>query len=264
MRINRGDVRPVSMLEGSPVTGSMVLGGAAFVVLAHVGAPLLFFAILSGLAASGMARTEPPQTFAEDKIVEARFVRLGEKKDPNKLPDRQVPIKSTAPDDATVVSKVNEPPPPQKDPTPKPPERPVEDPLTRLGDRAQEFAEIEKRRLAEGDPEGVEWGTETVAQAGDLYRGQLVAFFKRGWTIPTTLGDTSKLTAIATVEITRDLKVGPSQITKGSGEPLFDQSIEDRFAELRALGTSLPEPPPEVANQFLGKSITVRFHGQAQ
>lgn len=260
MRINRGDLRPASMLEGSPVSSSMWVGGALFVLISHVGAPFLFMAILSGLAASGLASTAP-DTFTEDKIVEARFVRLGEKKDPNKLPDRKVPIKSTAPDDSTVISKVNEPPPPQKE-EPKPPERPVEDPLTRLGDRAQEFAEIEERRLAEGDPEGVEWGTEETAQAGDLYRGQLVAFFKRGWTIPTTLGDTSKLSVTATVEITQDLKVGPSEINKGSGEPLFDQSIEDRFAELRSLGTSLPEPPPEVADQFIGKKITVRFHGQ--
>ncbi len=29
--------------------------------------------------------------------------------------------------------------------------------------------------------------------------------------------------------------------------------------QLRALGTTLPEPPPEVANQFLGQTITIRF-----
>jgi hypothetical protein len=49
-----------------------------------------------------------------------------------------------------------------------------------------------------------------------------------------------------------------------SGEPLFDQSVEDRFQELRSLGTTLPEPPPEIADQYLGKTIGVRFKGEAQ
>jgi hypothetical protein len=264
MHVNRGDVRPASMLDGAPVSSGMVLGGVVGILIAHIGLPLAFFAIISGLAVSGIADTEP-DTFIEDRIVEARFVRLGEKRDPKKLPDRKVPIKSTAPDDSTVISKDNEPPPPQKPDAGVRPEKPeAEDPLIRLNNRAEAFSEIEKQRELEGDPEGVDFGTETEAQAGDIYQGQLVAFFKRGWTIPSTLGDTSKLSASATVEITADLKVGPSEITKGSGEPLFDQSIEDRFAELRSLGTTLPEPPPEVAKDYLGKAMTVRFHGQKQ
>jgi hypothetical protein len=261
MHVNRRDIRPVSMLEQGPVSRSMVLGGVLGVALAHVGAPLAFFAIISALAASGLASTEP-ETFVEEHIVEARFVRIGEKRDPDKLPDRKVPIKSTAPDDATVISKVNEPPPPQKPDAGVRPEKPEEDDLMRLGDRAQVFAEIAERREAEGDPNGVEDGTETEAQAGDLYAGQLREFFKRGWTIPTTLGDTSKLVAVVSVEITVQLKVGPFEVTRGSGEPLFDQSIEDRINELRTLGTTLPEPPPEVAAKFIGRPITLNFRGR--
>jgi len=263
MHINRGDLRPASMLEGSPLSRSMWLGGATLVVAAHVGAPLLFIAVLSALAASGIADTTP-ETFVEEQVVEATFVRLGEKRDPDKLPDRKVPIKHTAPDDSTVVSKDNDPPPPDKPDAGVRPPRPEEDPLTRLGDRAQIFAEIQEQRELEGDPEGVPEGTDTEAKAGNIYAGQLSAFFKRGWTVPTTLGDTSKLVTRVSIEITRDLKIGEFEIVRSSGEPVYDQSVEDRLNELKALQTTLPEPPPEVAEQYLGKRIDFNFKDTAK
>src|SRR5262249_19088475 len=161
-------------------------------------------------------------------------------------PNRIVPRLSTAPDDAKVVSKNMNPEQPEKRDAGPRPERPKEDSLTRIGDRAQAFAEIAEEREKEGDPEGIKEGTETQAKAGNIYLGKVVAFLKRGWTIPTTLGDTSKLMAVATFEITRDLKVGEFKVDKSSGEPLFDQSVEDRLQQLHQSGATLPEPPPEV------------------
>ena len=261
MHVHSSDVRPPSMLDRRDLTAAMVIGGAAFTLLAHASVPLIGLGILALLSAGGAGETPP--SIVEEHVVEARFVQLGKKPDPKKLPQRRVPRKSTAPDKATVVSKDLDPPKPNKrDAGPKPID-PEDDLLTRLGDRAKAFAEIAEEREREGDPEGLEDGTETEAREGDLYLGKLVSFFKRGWTIPSTLGDTSGLSAHATVEITRDLHVGPYEIVKSSGEPLFDQSIEDRFEQLRTQGTTLPEPPPEVAETFLGKSIKVRFHGKA-
>lgn len=257
MKMSR-DTRPISTLEQPAFTKDMFVGGALVVIGAHVGIPLVIMAVTTFLASTVAGNR--PQTFVEEHVVEAHFVRKGIKKDPKKLPDRIVPRKSTAPDDAVVVSKNMNPTPPEK-PKEKPPEKATEDLLTRIGDRVQDFAEIQEREL-EGDPNGIEDGTETEARAGDLYLGQLVAFFKRGWTIPTTIGDTSKLTVKATLEITPDCKVGRTEIVTSSGEPLFDQSVEDRFEELRSLGTTLPEPPPEIADQFLGKTIGMRFHGE--
>lgn len=262
MRLNSGDVRPASMLDGAPMSSPMWIGGALFVLLAHIGLPLAFFAVIGALAATGIADTTP-DTFIEEQVVEATFVRLGEKKDPDKLPDRKVPVKNTAPDDSTVVSKDNTPPPPDKPDAGVRPERPEENPLTTLGDRAQIFAEIQKQRELEGDPEGVPDGTDTVAKAGNLYAGQLSSFFKRGWTVPTTLGDTSKLVTRVSIEITRDLKVGNFEIVKSSGEPVYDQSVEDRLNELRTLQTTVPEPPPEVADQFLGRQTDFNFRDTA-
>jgi hypothetical protein len=67
----------------------------------------------------------------------------------------------------------------------------------------------------------------------------------------------------ASVEITADRHVGDHQIVRKSGEPLFDQSVEDRFNELQSLGTTLPEPPPEVRSQFQGSwTLDINFSGK--
>jgi TonB C terminal len=260
VHVDADDLRPPSVLRLDAFGPGMALGGALAAVGAHLGVPAAFLGVM-WLLAIGTADLKPTPPVLEEHVVEARFVRLGKKPDPTKLPQRQVPRKTTAPDKSVVVSKdMNpEPPPEVKD---KPPEEAEVDDLTRLGDRAQAFSEIADDQEVEGDPNGLAEGTETEAQAGDLYAGMLVAFFKNGWTIPTTLGDTRGLVTVATVEITADLHVGPSEITKSSGVALFDQSVEDRINQLRAAGATVPSPPPEVAERFLGKAISVRFNGR--
>lgn len=258
MFVSDHDHKPTTLLAPSELTVGSWIGG----ILSTLGAHGLVIGAAIVASATNILTDDEPQSYIEEHVVEARFVQLGKPPDPRKLPQRKVPRKSTAPVDSVAVSKREDPPKPKKKKD-KPPERAEEDLLTRLGDRAQTFAEIAEQREREGDPEGLEDGTETEAKEGDLYLGKLVAFLRRGWTIPTTLGDTKHLTARTTFEITRDLKVGPHRIVRSSGEPLFDQSVEDRYNQLRELGTTLPEPPPEVANQFLGQSITVRFNGKS-
>lgn len=258
MQLEAHDIRPPSMLDGPPWSREMLHGGLLAALLAHVALPVMIVLITSILAAT-LAKGGPPPVI-DRHVVEARFVRLGKKPDPHKLPQRKVPIKATAPDPATVVSKNLDPPKPKPDAGP-PPERRSVDPLTRIGDRAQALAEIVEDK-PEGDPEGSREGTDSEAQIGDVYLGKLVALFKRGWTIPSTLGDTSRLQVTTSFQITHDLKVGDFSLEATSGEPLFDQSVEDRFREMQSQGVRLPPPPPEVADRFLGKTIGVRFHGE--
>jgi outer membrane biosynthesis protein TonB len=261
VQVRADDMRPPSQLGRRVLTGKMALGGLFFALGAHLLVPASVALMLAIIAATGIG-AKPTQVIPDDKVVEARFVRLGKKMDPKQLPQRRAPIKTTAPQPGVAVSKEMDPPKPKKPETP-PPKQAEENPLTHLGDRAQAFAEIAKEREEEGDPQGIEEGTETEAKAGDLYRGQLVSFFRHGWTIPSTLGDTSKLTTRARVEITSGRHVGEHEIIKASGNPLFDQSVEDRFNELRSQGTTLPEPPPEVASQFSGTwSLDVNFIGK--
>lgn len=262
MPIPADDVRPPSLLKRRVIDGKMAFGGILFMIGAHLLVPGLIAAVVAALAASGVGK-EPTRVIPENKVVEARFVKLGKPFDPRKIPNRKVPVKTTAPQPGVAVSKNENPPKVNKPDAGKPPPKAEENLLRNLGDRAQAFAEIAKKSEEEGDPQGIEDGTETTARAGDIYRGQLVMFFKRGWSIPTTLGDTSKLTTRARVEITPDRHVGPHQIVNPSGEPLFDQSVEDRFNELRSLGTTLPEPPPEVRSQFQGSwQLDINFIGK--
>ncbi|HET8939430.1 MAG TPA: TonB C-terminal domain-containing protein [Polyangiales bacterium] len=255
-------MRPPSLLKRRNIDAKMAIGGFLGVLGAHLLLPGAIAGIIAFLAATGIGRTKPHE-IKEDRVVEARFVKLGKPLDPKKIPNRKVPVKTTAPPQGVAVSKNADPPKVKKPDAGPPPPRAEEDLLARLGDRAQAFAEIAEKRDEEGDPQGIQGGTETTAKAGDLYRGQLVMFFKRGWTIPTTLGDTSKLTTRARVEVTPDRHVGAHEIVKPSGDALFDQSVEDRFNELRSLGTTLPEPPPEVRSQFEGTwQLDVNFIGK--
>jgi len=258
MHVDADDLRPPSVLRLPLFDPSMMTGGTLAAIGAHLGVPAAFFLVM-WLLAIGTADLKPAAPILEEHVVEARFVRLGKKPDPKKLPQRVVPRKTTAPDKAVVVSKNMEPVPPP--PEEKRPEEAEVDDLTRLGDRAQAFSEIDDKEL-EGDPNGLAEGTEDEAKAGDLYAGMLVAFFKNGWTIPTTLGDTRGLVTTIQVEIGVDLHVGPSAVLKSSNVALFDQSVEDRVNQLRASGATVPPPPPEVAERFLGKTISVRFNGR--
>jgi outer membrane biosynthesis protein TonB len=261
MPVPTDDWRPPSLLKRRVLTGKMALGGVLFTIGAHVLVPAAIAAVVATLAAAG-AGSAPP-VIPENKVVEARFVKLGKPFDPRKIPQRKVPVKTTAPQPGVAVSKNENPPKVKKPDAGPPPPKAEENLLRNLGDRAQAFAEIAKKSEEEGDPQGIEDGTETQARAGDLYRGQLVMFFKRGWSIPTTIGDTSKLATRARVEITPDRRVGEHQLIKSSGNALFDQSVEDRFNELRSLGTTLPEPPPEVRSQFQGTwSLDINFIGK--
>jgi hypothetical protein len=257
------DTRPPSLLQRGAFSPTMWVGGLVFSAATHLVAPAAIAVVLSAFALVGAGATKATSEPRDLHVVEARFVRLGEVFDPKKLPNRRVPRKSTAPDQKTVVSKNPRAARSQPDAGTRPPNA-TKDLITRLGDRAQMFAEIAEKRDQEGDPKGVEWGTETEGREGDLYRGQLVAFFQRGWTVPTVLPQdvVRKLVTSVVVQVTKELRVGEFRVVKPSSEPLFDQSVTDRLDELRQSSTTIPEPPPEVASQFVGQEIRIDFNGR--
>lgn len=257
------DTRPPSLLQGHGFTGGMIWGGLLLSLAAHLVTPAVVKAVLATFAIAGVGESKPAPLPRNMYVVEARFVRLGELFDPKKLPNRRVPRKSTAPDHKTVVSR-NPREPRSRPDAGTPPPNAQEDALTRLGDRAQMFAEIAEKQAQEGNPQGVEWGTETEAREGDIYRGQLVLFFQRGWTVPTTLTPDAikSLVTVVIVQLTPDLRVGSYKIGQSSGEPLFDQSVVERLEQLKQQNVTIPEPPKEIASQFSGQEIRVDFQGR--
>jgi outer membrane biosynthesis protein TonB len=257
------DTRPPSLLRGGGFSPAMIVGGIVISAGTHLATPAALALILSAFALVGAGQRNSAPAPQDVHVVEARFVRLGDVFDPKKLPNRRVPRKSTAPDQKTVVSKNPRTPKPQPD-AGTPPANAEKDLIARLGDRAQMFAEIAEKREQEGDPKGVEWGTETEGREGDLYRGQLVAFFQRGWSVPTVLSEdvVRRLVTSVVVEITAESRVGDYKVVRPSEEPLFDQSVTNRLQELRQSGTTIPQPPPDVASQFIGKEIRIDFNGR--
>ncbi len=235
-----------------------LVGVVSFPVLA-LGVVFLVAVLLGGREAAVVPPQRPP--LAEVQLVEARFVRKGRRLDARRLPNRRVPRKATAPRDVVAARRHlrgqrNE----------SPPRRPdaAEDLIRRLGDRAQAFAEIAEQQEQEGDPEGLEEGTETEAREGDLYAGKLYLFFRRGWTVPTVI-DAARRKQLVTevdVRIAEDLRLLGVRLRKSSGESLFDQSVLDHLERLRAQGVSIPEPPVSVEERYRGRWIGLRFRGR--
>ncbi len=237
------------------------MGGSLAVILVYGLAPLLIFLAQEMLDDLGILSDDAP-AIVEDNVMAARFVQLGEILDPNKLPNRKVPRLTTAPPDQIAVSQN-----PQDHEVPDagpPPDNATEDLLQRLGDRAQMFAEIAEEQVREGSPDGIEDGTETEAQAGDLYRGQIYRIFKSGWTVPTTLSDDEKksLSVDVTVDVGDDLKVKSFRLRGTSGNSLFDQSVLNQVQSVQQAGTALPEPPTDaVRATFIDSPFSLRFRG---
>ena len=71
-----------------------------------------------------------------------------------------------------------------------------------------------------------------------------------------------KLTAIADLQIGSSLEIVSFSIRQGSGDAVFDHSITEQLTRLQSTGERIPPPPEEVADQYIGQPIAVRFHGR--
>jgi hypothetical protein len=269
--VDPADGRPDSALGAHWLTAAALAGGLAVCLLVPVVVFVasILLALLSSAvsAAAGLVidpDAEREAVLEEEEVIQARFVQLGRDFE-HELPNRQVPILSTAPPAPSQVPREQTPARERVErPEPPPPDA-VDDAIARLGDRAQAFAEMAERREREGDPEGIEEGTERQGTEGDVYRGRLYSFFRRGWTIPTTMSrdDARGLTAIVNVTIGPELQIASFELRgSGSGNALFDDSITQQLARLQGADQRIPPPPEEVADQYIGRTIAVRFHGR--
>ncbi len=270
LQLDPADERPDSALSARWLSGVLFVGGLAGTVLI----PLVFVLLVAISALVSMAihgvvdalTDEVPveRLLEEEDVIEARFVRLGRDFE-HELPNRVVPIQASAPPPPSEVP--SEAPPPEQPaerPEEPPPPNAVADLLTRLSDRSQAFAELAERRELEGSPDGIEEGTETQGSDGDIYRGRLYSFFRRGWTIPTTMSreDAQGLTTTVSVSIGPDLQILSFEIRSSSGDPLFDESVTQQLTRLQASDQRIPPPPDDVADQYIGQTIAVRFSGR--
>ena len=265
MYVHADDVAPPSLLAGRPLGAGAWLAGVLLVLGSHLGLPLLLMLIFFVAKVVTGATDDVRAPVDHREVVVAHFVEKGIHFDPRRLPNRRVNRLSTAPPrDQLTVSKNMNPHPVAERPDMGPaPENATVAALVNIGDRAQIFAELAAAVEREGDPNGVEGGFAT-AQEGDLYLGQFVMFFRRGWSTPTVIDAEAlqALSATADVDISADGHLTSFSITNGSGNALFDQSVLDRFEGLKAADATIPEPPESVRDQYYGRARSVRFNGR--
>jgi hypothetical protein len=270
MYLEPADLRPPTLLGGKPLGLGAVAVGLFVALASHVGLPALVSLAIwlwsLGAPAGAVPGEEAPRRRVDPRtIVAAEFVQLGRPFDPRRLPDRRVPVRSTAPPpDGVAVSKN----PQQRERRDRPdmgvpPENAALSKLLVLGDRAQMFAELTAPIEREGDPDGVEGGS-LRARDGDRYLGQFVMFFRRGWSVARVVDRETlqSLSAEADVDIADDGRITGFRITRESGNAQFDQSVVERLEGLRSAGASIPEPPESVRDQYYGQTRAVRYNGR--
>ncbi len=264
------DWRALSLLETEQPTPAEVVGGIGFTLGALILLPLL--ALLSGLVVGGMQsifgsgvdELPPPPI----EVIETRFVRLGKKRNPHRMPMKEIPhAQQTAP-----VPKAPDSEPAAAVPSGKQdrglakPKRKRtqrdEDLLSQLGERAGAISDLTKGPELEGDPEGIVEGTKASGSEEEIYLGKLYSYFRRGWQVPTLISDEelAKLACVLELSITTDGRVGEYEIKRSSGNEAFDDSVRRRMSQ--AEGAQLPKPPESVADRVLGETISLRFFGR--
>ena len=244
--------------------GDEVALGVSLAVALH--ALPLALVILHSMGIFKSAPQEEEKPFVAKPVVAATLLKLGKPMDPTKLPDRLVPRARTAPkqdltasrDDPMKVRDAGAPPPLAQDSD-----------LTRLIAKSDPFAEdAGKERPEEGHASGIDSGTETdpnKVKAGDMYAARLGAFFHERWQYPTVIsqGEANKLCVVFQVNIS------PRMVTwhvrqnpvRPSGNELFDDSARTMLQKLLDDKTSWPEPPPEVAEQYRGRTVNIALSG---
>ena len=266
------DWRTLSLLETEQPTLSEIIGGIGFTLAAFVLTPAL--ALLSAFLLGGMetllgsnVSDLPPEPI---QVIETRFVRLGKKKSPRRLPSKEIPrAEQTAPvptaPDVEPASAAPTPTGSREKGLAKPKKRRKEsddDLLAQRGARAGASSELTKSPELEGDPDGIAEGTMASGTEREIYIGQLYSYFRRGWQVPTLLSDDElqKLACAIERDITEDGRVGGYEVKRPSGNEAFDESVRRRLNQTE--GAKLPKPPDSIANRVLGESVTLVFVGR--
>jgi len=267
--VEASDWRALSLLETEQPTLAEIAGGVGFTLTAFVVIPTL--AVLSAFLFGGMESIFggvddlPPPPI---EVIETRFVRLGKRKEPRRLPSKEIPdAQQTAPVPQAPESEPMAAVPTGKKekglakPKDKRNER-DEDLLSQLGERAGAISDLTKGPELEGDPDGIVEGTKASGDEVEIYVGKLYSYFRSGWQVPTLITDEElqKLACVIELSITKDGRVGDYEVKRPSGNEAFDESVRRRMSQ--AEGAELPAPPESVANRILGETISLRFFGR--
>jgi hypothetical protein len=64
------------------------------------------------------------------------------------------------------------------------------------------------------------------------------------------------------IEVADDTRILGFRIARGSGNADFDESVTAKMTRIQQTEGNIPPPPEEVADQYLGRSVTLNFRGR--
>lgn len=218
--------------------------------------------------------TSAPELELEQTPIRAKLVRLGEKKPEAQLPRKDVPPPPPEPAPAAPAPPEAPPPPPDTPPSPAamPALTPAPAPAAKTPARAAPtrsrangtgvdalLARTERELSQEklyGDPEGDPDGDSEEGSAGDRYDALVSKAVHANYQVPSTIPDRERLhlKAYMTIWVESDGTISRFEITKPSGNPIFDSALD---RAIRA--TRLPPPPGDWAQQFRKRGRTLEF-----
>jgi TonB family protein len=213
---------------------------------------LFHFGIVFG--AWWMSRNQGPAIDLNAKPIQAKLVRLGEKrdekllprKDPNTPPPEEpksVPVPTAAPAE-----------PPKQKTKPQTPPKDIKKDLFAAFDKTKPVSKPDK---LSGDANGDVNGDTDTASEGERYFGLMSARVKRNYDVSSTIPDAERVRLSATVVIWVDSsgKVLKSDFQQKSGNTLFDGAV------LSAVQKASPFPPPPdfLRNQLAHDGVALKF-----
>jgi len=232
----------------------------AFAIHALLAGPFIYRAIVPAAA------VEDEKPLVGKPVVAATLLKLGKPIDPKKLPDRVVPKARTAPQKDLTASKED---PGKKTDAGAPPPNALPSDIANLINKSDPFAEdAGKPRQEEGNAAGIDGGTETdpnKVRAGDMYAAKLGLFLHDRWQIPTVIsqGEANRLCTVFQVNISPRMAIWHvrAEPIKKSGNELFDDSARTMLMKMPDDHVPLPEPPPDVAEQYKGRTVNIGLTG---
>jgi len=230
-------------------------------------------AVHAAAIALGLQVASGPEIELEQTPIKAKLVRLGEKKPEAQLPRRDVAPPPPEPAPAAPAPPETPPPPPDTPPSPKamptpepvPAARPAPARAAPVRSRANGSGvdallrrterELQREKLY-GDPEGDPDGDSEEGSVGDRYDALVSKAVHANYQVPSTIPDRERLhlTAHMTIWVEADGTISRFEITRPSGNPVFDAALD---RAIRA--TRLPPPPSEWAQQFRRRGRTLEF-----
>ncbi len=232
---------------------------------------LVSLAVHAALMAFAVVHRPPPLVDLQQKPIEARLVRLGEKRPESWLPRKELaspePAPAPTPPPQAVPAPVAKPQPaPVAVPVlkPKPAVAPRPKPAPRASGRGDVLSSVLSRVRRDkaldekvyGDPGGDPSGDASEGAPGDRYLALVERALRDSYVLPATISERDRMHLKATVVLYLDADGSVLRYTfeSRSGNPAFDAALERAIRAAR-----LPPPPADLRGRYRNEGLGVLY-----